>query len=1503
MSQLAMRNFLLISVMAAAAVATASAQNATTSRITTAIDNNNLVRLSGNVHPYARAEFDQGRVSDATYFTRMLLLLSRSPEQEDALRKFIDEQHTSGSPNFKKWLTPQEIAERFGPSDADVQTVSAWLTTSGFRVDSISAARTVIAFSGTADRVQQAFRTQLHRYSINGKDFAANSTDPQIPAALSPVISGVVSLNNFPRRPLSHRVGAFQVNADGTVQPAYTLNNGSSTYYAVAPGDFATIYNTKPLLQAGTNGAGQTIGIIGRTNIRLQDVSDFRNLFCLGPGNTSVVIDGTDPGIVNGDEFESLLDTEWANGVAPGANVVLYTAQDTDTTSGIDLAALRAVNDNVASVISVSYGQCEAFLGTTENTFLHTLWQQAAAQGITVMVSAGDSGSAGCDDQNVESFAVAGLGVNGLASSAYNVAVGGTDFDDAGTQTSYWQRANNPGSRSSALSYIPEKTWNSTCATSARPGVLNVCPALIDPNLALWAGSGGASNCALVDVSGSCVSGVPKPVWQSGTGVPADGVRDLPDVSLFSSVGTSSNSFYVVCQADALPPGYISCSPSNPSFLGAGGTSAAAPSFAAIVALAVQKSGTRVGNVNYLLYSLAARLGSSCTSSASRSSSCIFNDVVNGNISVPCKPGSPSCSLLSGSIAGVVVDSSRQPAYMASAGYDLATGLGSVNAESLVNSIANAMKGGTPTTTSLTLNGSTGAVTAHHGDSMSVGITVSPNASSGNVAVLGKSAGIDSHNLSSGTAIWNSTLFPGGTYTVTAHYAGDGTFGASDSNGIPVTISPEAGKIFVNLITFDVNGMPQDHTANTVTYGAPYIMRVEVADSAATVSSAQGVTSKCSTGAASCATGTVNVTANGAPVDGGLFRLNNKGFAEDWFIQLGGGSYNLAASYGGDPSYGAASGSSAITVAKAATSITASTGLVGSAEYGVSFQIDGQITTASSGAGPTGTVNFQDNGGASNISAFLLSHAATDTAYAGANYTTLGYVTSLGDHALVAQYTGDANYSGSTAAAFHVNVVPARTFAINSSIIPNVATPSIPVSLMARFSSAGQFGTPTGTVTFFDNGNPVAGTVTYTNPFGGTIVAQLTTNFTGIGTHTLSASYSGDTFFLSATAQLGTLPVSDKLTTVLNTSSSFTPALVNYPTSLVAALGIPHSHQLPPPTGIISFSENGQSLGQVTYSTYDEGYGSASIQGTVPFTFSTTGTHAVIATYSGDSNYAATSSTLNLTVVDKLPTTIVRFDPSNAVVNHPAPVVAVINATNFVANDPVMSGTVVFQDGSTPMTETQNVTTGPGSLTANSQHSFTTPGTHTVTVQYSGDSHYAAQSKTFSVDVLGPLALRLSYTTLTTPLTGGSGQVFTSISNNTDNPVTVTVACTPSSSKATCSVLSPINIPANTFTNPVITFTVPSVVGRTRPVFPFTAPFVFASLLAGLGCVKGAKRHRVVALLMFVCLLTLVSCGGGGGSSGGTSGGGTLNPRTYTFTVTVSGGGNTDSQTFTVNLQ
>src|SRR5215472_7591917 len=631
-------------------------------RITQAIDETQLARLKGNVHPLARPEFDQGPVADSTPMTRMLLVLQRSPEQEAALQTLLGEQQAKDSPNYHNWLRPQQFGAQFGPADADIQTVTTWLTQRGFQGIKVAAGRTVIEFSGSAGQVRNAFHTEIHHFLVNATMRQANSTDPQIPAALTPVVAGIVTLHNFPRKSMKRDAGAFMQTKEGIVQPLFTTASGCGTSqsqpcYIVGPADFAKIYNLPPTTTL--SGTGVTIALVADSNIKVQDVIDFRNLFGL-PANfaqANVILNGPDPGL-NGDEGEADLDVQTAGMVAPAATTDLVVSEDTLTAAGIDLSALYIVDNNIASVMSESFGVCEPALGTTGNQFYNAIWEQAAAQGISVMVSAGDNGSAGCDDFTTQSTAVRGLAVSGIASTPFNVAVGGTDFDDAGKQTTFWSSTNATGSRESALGYIPETPWNDSCAANATSSNLNsVCVNPSPANLLnIVGGSGGPS------------SVYAKPPFQSGGITPNDSHRDLPDISLFASDGASSNSFYLFCQADGIsagsPPSCVPDAQGHFSFFGAGGTSASSPAFAAIMALIDQQQNGRQGNPNPLLYAIAkGETFSSCNSSSFTNpatpppSSCAFLDITKGNDSVACSGSSLNCSSTSGT-NGVLVSPS-----------------------------------------------------------------------------------------------------------------------------------------------------------------------------------------------------------------------------------------------------------------------------------------------------------------------------------------------------------------------------------------------------------------------------------------------------------------------------------------------------------------------------------------------------------------------------------------------------------------------------------------------------------------------------------------------------------------------------------------------------------------------------------------------------------------------------------------------------------------------------
>src|SRR5208283_2472896 len=381
---------ILCAVVCASVGQTSWAQTApVASRVVEQIDETKTVHIHGNVHPLARAEFDRGAVAESQPMTRMLLLLQRSAEQETALRQLLDAQQTKGSGNYHAWLTPTQFGKQFGPSDADVQAVTDWLTKQGFQVAKVSEGRTTVEFSGTAAQVQNAFQTQVHHFVVNGEDHIANVSDPAIPEALSPVVAGVVALNNFPKHSMMHRVGNFQKDlATGQVKALFTYTDMNGTFYGVGPADFATIYN----IPAGADGTGQSIAVVAQSNINMQDVTDFRHLFGLDvnypPNNVTVMVNGPDPGLLasSGDEGESDLDVEWAGAVAPAAQILFVVSQSTmsnpaQVSQGVDLSALYIIDNNLAPVMSNSYGNCEAALGSTGNGFYNALWQQATAQG------------------------------------------------------------------------------------------------------------------------------------------------------------------------------------------------------------------------------------------------------------------------------------------------------------------------------------------------------------------------------------------------------------------------------------------------------------------------------------------------------------------------------------------------------------------------------------------------------------------------------------------------------------------------------------------------------------------------------------------------------------------------------------------------------------------------------------------------------------------------------------------------------------------------------------------------------------------------------------------------------------------------------------------------------------------------------------------------------------------------------------------------------------------
>ena len=938
------RAAMLVGALALFAPLAAFAQgNAVRPRVTDRVDIAQLATLSGNKHPLAGAQHDQGAAPPDLPMNRVMLVLKRGSDQEASLQNLLVQQQVTSSPSFHKWLTPDQFGQQFGPADADIQAVTSWLASFGFQSIKVSKGRTVIEFSGTASQVETALHTPIHRYVVNGESHWANANDPQIPAALAPVVAGFVSLHNFPKKPASVRSGKMaSLTRTPNGKPQITFSDGS---HGLAPADFNTIYNIAPTM----TGSGVTIGVIARSNIVAQDVADFRSTFNLGGTAPTIIVNGPDPtDLGGGEEAEAVLDATWPGAVAPAATVDLVVSESTNADAGEDLSEFYIVDNNLADIMTESFSVCESVFGTQLSaaaSFYSGMAEQAAAQGITYLVASGDGGPDSCDDPSAVPTTPTAASVNILASTPFTVAVGGTEFHDCDTlptcnDTSgkYWG-ANGTNS-GSAKSYIPENVWNESCTVAQCGSSLT----------GLWSSGGGQSSIFT------------KPPWQAGvTGIPTADARFVPDVS----VAAANHDGYALCLNASCQASNTICQGGvGPCFSILSGTSASAQAFGGIMALVVQNIGARVGIANYALYKLAAAqpptapANSTCDGSNTTTppaGTCIFNDVTVGDTNIP-------------------EVSPLETGFKAGAGYDEATGLGSVNVTKLVNNWHTAILEGT--TTTLTLNGGT-AVNITHGMPVQVGITVTPvppaaGTPTGDVSLIANSntdLGVDCFTLNGSASNCNptnSTIFLPGSgntpYQVHAHYQGDGTFLGSDSTPVTVTVKPEGSRTGLGIV---VTTSTSCSTATSVAYGSPYVLTVVVADLNA------GSTPCAPSESGSSPTGSVTVTDsfNGgaaAPLDGGSFKLNSFGYFEDQAVNLSVGTHSIQATYPGDNSFSASNTNApTVTVTKATTTAAvtpSATSVAANAAFSLTVLVDTQTSTSpavgSTGAAPTGTVTF-----------------------------------------------------------------------------------------------------------------------------------------------------------------------------------------------------------------------------------------------------------------------------------------------------------------------------------------------------------------------------------------------------------------------------------------------------------------------------------------------------------------------------------------------------------------
>jgi subtilase family serine protease len=1081
---------------------------------TVAVDENRITTLRGTVHVLARPRFDRGAVADDFPMRRMLVMLNRPSEREAARQLFLREVHTQSSPLFHKWASPQEYGQQFGAKDEDIQTVAAWLASHGLSVDRVTSSRTMIEFSGTAAQVSQALHVEIHQYAAAGRSFYANDREISVPQAIAARIRNFAPLNTFEPTSYVAPAGTAKVSRGSHGEaPTFTLTVNNAPFYALAPEDFATQYDLAPVYAAGTDGSGQTIGIIGTTNLNLTIVDAYRQLFNLSGDNTQVIMDGEDPGDGLAPNIEALLDVELSGAIAPNATVNFYVAGGQPFQDSLALAAMRAVEDDQASVISLSYGTCEPLLGAPGNQLWAGLWEQAAAQGQTVLVASGDTGPGAClgdilidENGDEETF---GLTANGLGSTPWNVSVGGSDFYYSDYATggasiaTLWNQTND-ANLGSLKAPLPEQPWDSALGLNIIPSFqsLNGMMLLVGP-VPSPAGGGASSNCAQETAFSatqlpSCIAGYAKPVWQQGTGVPNDGVRDLPDVSLFAANGPNLSAWAICAE-----PGDCAAGATSTVTL-VGGTSTSTPAMAGIMALINQKYG-RQGQADYTLYALAQQ------------QSGIFHDITLGTNDVACVLGTPPPPFLpvpgcTDLYPNSIPDTYSFGLYAAATGYDLASGLGSFDANELISNWTKVAL--SPTSTTLKLS----PTTVTHGTP--IALTASVAAGSGSGTPVGDIVlqtnppsplrGNAPVPLANGSASANITTLPGGSYQVEAQYGGDGVFGPSNSSPVAVTITPEQSSTTVSgnyeyLVQLSGGqGPAEEIQTGTISNGGQVFFGSAItylATPTGLTTNSSGLASGSATFTDGNLTATVPLSVNGVA---------------SWTPQsIAIGSHSVTVSYSGDASYSPSTGDPlSFTVAKGTPLLEAEIlnlppivscppppGGICSQSYlaGSSLVVHVLLSALNGNVPPSGSVTVT-------LGTLTQTVPVVADSYLNENLST-GYVTlsnvPAGTFTLSASYSGDSNWNATSYTAPQALTFVASTAVASSTTTLTASPNSVNSSGGVTFNvtvtaSTDQYGTPVGLFELLANGTLFAGGIV-----GGSGI--VTTSQTESGTVTVPA--------------------------------------------------------------------------------------------------------------------------------------------------------------------------------------------------------------------------------------------------------------------------------------------------------------------------------------------------------------------------------------------------------------
>jgi aspartate 1-decarboxylase len=1068
-------------------------------RILSAVNPAALTTLRGNTLPLATAANDHGRLPDATPTGRLMLQLKPSAQQKSALDTLVAAQLNPKSPSFHKWLTPATFGKQFGASDADIQTVTAYLSQQGFNVSRVLPNKLAIEFSGTTGQLRSAFKTEIHSYTAKGQTFVANDRDPQIPTALMPVVAGFSALNSYQpvHKPLTGQ--SIPVNRKGNkVRAQYT--DANNFLVSVSPGDLAQIYD----IPTSATGSGVTIGLVGTSNVNLTYYQNFRTTFDLGAYTPSVVIDGDDPGIGKEADLD-LIEMELVSAVAPAAKINYYTSASSDLTTGLNFSLIRAINDDAVQVLILTQENCEANLGLTDNEFINNAAEFASALGITVVAKSGNGGSAECDSGGGDGSPTAqaaskGLAVNGYASSPYVTAVGATDFyyppDErtvAGVIGCCWNETNGgTAGYTSAKGYIREQPWNDS------NGIDNG-----EPFPELVATGGGPSTLGGVSTDGTTAIPYAEPLWQIPV-VPitlSKGARVVPDVSMFGA-DAQNGSIYMTCVTANECVGGSGADDSLVYGFGAGTESSAAV-FGGVAGLVVQAHGAQ-GTINPTLYSMYLTAPSA------------FHDVTIGTNTVYCVSGSPNCGS-----NGLIVDSTGAEAFSAVTGYDAASGLGSVDVANLISKWSPPNTATSSTTFSLTTPGtSTPLTTFVHGTTVQTNITVTGSSTTptGDVALIASTAAPSLaapyyFTLTNGsvTDTNGAGTLGGGTYQIKANYGGDSIYAASVSAPVTVTISPETSKVETESLSFT--------PGSAVSYGTSITAQLYVFS--ATNPNSIGTP-----------TGSLVVTDAGSKLT--VVPLDSQGYGT-FTATLPVGAHTLGFSYSGDASYQASSLPANLNVsvnAQGTTTTLASTDSNdGKKDYAqLVAVVSGSSTVGGTTTWPAGTVSFMTLGANATTLGTVTVVPGTTTGgkVAGiANFQVKGANLPNSPTLLAATFTPatPSNYASSISNIVSVTTTSAAKLTTSTTTVATADGAasyfdydgSITLNLGVTSTANPQ---PTGTVSVFDNGVLLgtatlsSGTATYTINQNGAGLLPLTT-----GRNVIIAQYNGDTAHATSTKQ------------------------------------------------------------------------------------------------------------------------------------------------------------------------------------------------------------------------------------------------------------------------------------------------------------------------------------------------------------------------------------------------